>query len=542
MYYQPKIEFSPDEVLDYLRKSRSDDPLLEVEEVLAKHEAILDEWAAKFLGAPVPEANKFREVVSGETIDGRPEFQKLLKKIESPKYKAILVVEVQRLSRGDLEDAGRLIKVLRYTDTVVITPQKTYDLRDEYDRDIFERELKRGNEYLEYQKKIMGRGKLLEVSQGWYIGSKPPYGYDKTYVVEGKKKHSSLIENKEEADVVRLIFDLYVNKDMGSNNIAHHLDGLGVKPRNGKHWGDSVIRSIIGNEHYTGKVFWQQRKTTNSIEDGEVKTSRPRAKAGEYLLYDGKHEALIDEELFQKAREKKDRAPRVKITNKVRNPFAGLIVCSCGRMVLMKNNPKIGTDEPDYTRLACADQVHCGSGSCRYSEMLDRVTDILEQSVEDFELRIKSDEGETVKLHEKLIANTEKKLKDLEAKELAMWEAQSHPDEEQRMPAAIFKQLNQKLLHDKDDIRKSLEELYSSRPKPIDYAERLGTLREALAALRDPDVSAEAKNKLLKLCIDKIVYSREGTKRMKPAPGESLGLKKGGWLLSPVVLDVHLRL
>ena len=79
MYYQPQIDFTPEEVLDYLRKSQSDDPLLTVEEVLAKHEAILDEWAEKNLGGKVPEENKYREVVSGETIDDRPEMLKLLK-------------------------------------------------------------------------------------------------------------------------------------------------------------------------------------------------------------------------------------------------------------------------------------------------------------------------------------------------------------------------------------------------------------------------------------------------------------------------------
>ena len=118
-------QFKADEILVYLRKSRTDDPLLSVEEVLAKHEAILDEWAEKYLGEKIPEENKFREIVSGETIADRPEVQTVLKKIESPKYKAILIVEVQRLSRGDLEDAGRLIKLLRYTNTLVITPPKT---------------------------------------------------------------------------------------------------------------------------------------------------------------------------------------------------------------------------------------------------------------------------------------------------------------------------------------------------------------------------------------------------------------------------------
>ena len=144
------VHFKPEEILVYLRKSRSDDPLLSVEEVLEKHWAILQDWISRNLDAPVPEENIYKEVVSGETIDGRPEVLKLLKRIESPRIKGILVVEVQRLSRGDLEDCGRLMKLLRYTSTMVITPMKIYDLADEYDRDGFERELKRGNEYLEY--------------------------------------------------------------------------------------------------------------------------------------------------------------------------------------------------------------------------------------------------------------------------------------------------------------------------------------------------------------------------------------------------------
>ena len=146
---------TPEEILDYLRKSQSDDPLLTVEEVLSRHEVQLDEWAERNLGGKVPEANKFREVVSGETLKERPEINKVLRLIESPKYRAVKVIEPQRLTRGDLEDIGRLMKLLKITNTLVITLDRIYNLRDEYDWNAFEAELKRGNEFLEYQKKIM---------------------------------------------------------------------------------------------------------------------------------------------------------------------------------------------------------------------------------------------------------------------------------------------------------------------------------------------------------------------------------------------------
>ena len=217
----PKLK--PEEIFEYLRKSRSDDPMLTIEEVLAKHEAMLNEWQERNLSAPIPKENIFREVVSGETINSRPEFKKLLKGIESPKIKAVLVVECARLGRPDLEEIGRISKLLRYTNTLVITPQRMFDLTDEYDREQFERELMRGNDYLEYTKKILGRGKELSLRQGYYINGVTPYGYEKTWVYEGKRKRPTLAIVEEEAKVVRMIFDWYVNEGIGATKICQRL-------------------------------------------------------------------------------------------------------------------------------------------------------------------------------------------------------------------------------------------------------------------------------------------------------------------------------
>ena len=114
-----------EEILLYLRKSRSDGTLFTTEEVLSKHETILDEWMTYNLDAPIPEENRFREVVSGESIADRPEFRKVLKLLESPKYKAVLVVDLDRLGRPDMEEIGKISKIFRYTNTIVITPSRT---------------------------------------------------------------------------------------------------------------------------------------------------------------------------------------------------------------------------------------------------------------------------------------------------------------------------------------------------------------------------------------------------------------------------------
>lgn len=547
--YIEELHLQPDEVLDYLRKSRADDPLLTVEEVLARHEAILDEWAEKNLGAKVPEENKYREVVSGETIADRPEVQKLLKKIESPKIKAILIVEVQRLSRGDLEDAGRLIKLLRYTNTLVITPQKIYDLRDEYDRDAFERELKRGNEYLEYQKKIMNRGTLRSVSEGNYIASVSPYGHDKIWITEGKRKCPTLKPNEEQAPVVYMAFDMFFNKDLGLYTICKHFDELGIKPPKGEYWSPATLRDILSNPVHIGKVRWNWRKTITSVEDSEIVKTRPRARVGEYLLYDGKHPAIVPEEWFYGTQEKLGKRHRAKSKTKVRNPLAGLVYCQCGRSMSLRTYKAHG-GEP---RLLCDGQTHCHTGSCTYAEILEMVKGVLTQCIEDFEHRIESNAGDAMKLHEKLLKSLEKKMQDLEAKELAQWEAQSHPDESQRMPPHIFKMLNEKLLKEKDEVKEAMCNARKSMPDPVDYQEKVVRFRKALEALDDPEKDAEDKNRLLKDCIERIDYNRARPERIKSQQILYYDKEKkrtrhksplntgGNWTSPPIDIDVKLK-
>lgn len=507
-------QFSPDEFIVYLRKSRSDDPLLSVDEVLAKHEAILDEWAEKNLGARVPEGNKYREVVSGETIADRPDIQTILKRIESPKIKGVLVVDVQRLSRGDLEDAGRIIKLFRFTNTFAVTPQKAYDLKDEYDRDAFERELKRGNEFLEYIKKIMNRGRLLSVSQGNYIGSEAPYGYTKTWIMEGKRKCPTLAINEDEANVVRMIFNMYVSDDGGRTNICRRLDELGIKPPKGVYWSPAALKDMLENVHYIGKVRWNRRKIVTIVEDGEIKKTAPKQKMGDYLIFDGKHPAIISDELFEAAQAKQGRNYRAKAMTKVRNPFAGLLYCRCGRSMALRFSYKAGAPRC-APRLLCDDQVHCNTGSCTFDEMIDLVCDSLEKCISDFEIHLNKDNLDTRKLHESVIKNLEKRLKEICAKELSQWEAQSDPDPTKRMPAAVFQQLNEKLLKEKSEVEAALYNARESMPAPEEYEIKIVKFTDALNALRDPDVDPAKKNRLLKECIDRIDYSREKPQRIR---------------------------
>lgn len=542
--YKEYPKFYSYEVLEYDRKSRSDDPLLSVEEVLEKHAKMLEEYAIKYLGGPIPEENKYKEVGSAESLDDRPEILRLLKAIESPAVKAIIIVDVQRLSRGDLEDAGRLIKALRYSNTFVITPQKVYDLRDEYDRDAFERELKRGNEYLEYFKKIQARGRLASVKEGNYIGSVAPYGFNRVTITVDKKECHTLVERKDQADIVRLIFNWYCNDDIGVTAICRRLEELGAKTKTGGSiWKPSIIFSILENVHYIGCVRWNWRKTIKIIEDSEIKKLRPKAKADEYLIFEGKHDGIISEELFNKAKEIKGKRHRTKRNLSLKNPFSGIMFCKCGAKMGYNTYRRNGIEYAN-PKLVCNNQYHCKSGSADFYEIYNDVCKSIKDCIEDFEVRIKNNRDDSYKLHKDLIDNLEKKLKELEEKEIEQWDAQYDPDPDKRLPQHIFKRLNEKLLKEKDEINKALCKAKDSMPNPIDYKQEKLKFEDALEALLDPEVDAKIKNQYLRNIIDKIEYERGQIVRISKDNAEEYGidLSKGlSYHIPPYKIKLKLK-
>ncbi len=115
-YYALTTELKNKIWIMYLRKSRQDDPTETVEETLSKHETMLQEWARNNLGYEIPEENIYREVISGgESIDEREEMRKVLAMMEDTRVAGVLCKDPQRLTRGSLEDCGRLITTLLYT-------------------------------------------------------------------------------------------------------------------------------------------------------------------------------------------------------------------------------------------------------------------------------------------------------------------------------------------------------------------------------------------------------------------------------------------
>lgn len=506
--------------LMYLRKSRADSPDETVEEVLQKHEVILQEWAKRELGHTIPEENIYREVVSGESIDERIEVKKLLARIEDPAVKGVIVVEPQRLSRGDLEDCGRLINDLRYTRTLVATPMMTYDLDNKMERRFFQDELLRGRDFLEYTKEILMRGRVAAVKRGCYIGRIPPYGYDKVKIGD-----DCTLEPNDCAEVVRLVFELYTQKDLTPYRIAEELNGRGIPSPTGGTWKKDTIRTMLRNDHYVGKVHFNNIKNTIVIEDGERKVKRLKQPDEEVIVAEGKHPAIIDKETWETAQRMVARNPRLNHTHELKNPLSMMLVCAkCGRKM------HIHPYKTAAHRYECRTKPRCFK-SCKVSDIEAAVLFALENAeLPALKAKLKNDDGNAAKIQRRLIEKLEKQMQEFRDQE----ENQFELLETRKYTQELFDRRNAALRAKMDECQKSIYQAKQSLPESVDYAERVVALEAAIAGFKDPNLSPAAKNKLLKAIVDRIEYT--GSPSGKP------GKKKSGEPSDPFSLEVFLRL
>lgn len=477
--------------LMYLRKSRQDNPDESVEEVLAKHEAILQEWAVRELGHEIPEDCIYREVVSGESISERVKIQKVLARIEDPNVVGVVCVDPQRLSRGDLLDCGTLINTFMYTKTFVATPMMTYDLSNKMERRFFQDELMRGRDYLDYVKEVLNRGKVAAVKKGNYIASKPPFGYDKVTI----GKDHTLVPNKD-ADVVRMIFDWYVNERIGYQEICNRLDDMGVKPVSTDRWIKNTIAEMLRNIQYDGKVCYNRKKSVTVIKDGERKVSRPMAAEEDMIIVEGKHPAIVDHDLFMAAQQIINNNPRVTSDRELRNAFAGIMVCSeCKKKVYY--NGYGGKRSP---RLECRKKPPHFK-SVPYQDVVDTVIFTLEHSeLPTLEELQKSNAGTSIAIQQQILKRLEEEMQGYHEQEEMQYELL----ETKRYTQELFEKRNAALRQKMNECESKIKKARLSMPNEINYDEKVMQLKAAIQGLKDDSLAVEEKNRLLKIIVDRI--------------------------------------
>lgn len=480
----------------YLRKSRSDDPNESIDKTLAKHEKILFDLADS-LNISRKEIMQFKEVVSGENIQNRPEMKKLLDYVMEGVFEGVLVVDSQRLARGDTLDQGTIIRAFSLNNTKIITPLKTVDPKNEYDQEYFEFDLFMGRREYKMITRRMQRGRHIAVQEGYYVGSIAPYSYHRVKLDKGY----SLEINKEENKIFNIMKKRALEGD-GSTNIAKYLNTMGYKPRKNEYWTKSAIENILTNETNLGLVKWNTRKEVKIFKDGNIVKTRPRNQTPEF--YPGKHPAIITQDEFDKIKSlMKKRAHPVKKEKKLQNPFAGLIICAnCGHKMVRRpyNNGRVET-------LLCTTS-HCKNVASDICIIEQRIIDTLKNTlnkynnfINDYDTsKIKKDVNNQLQLKE--CDNEIEKLNKQLIKACEMLELGTYTVE-------LFKE-RKNTLENKIDVinkRKAILTKETNTMKIEQYKKAIPKLQNAIDLYWNS--STEEKNKILKSIIDKCIYKKE---------------------------------
>lgn len=356
----------------HLRKSRTD---LEAEargegESLARHKKTLLDLAQR-RGYDVVEIYS-EGVVSGDRLSDRPEMQRLLNDVATGMYDAVLDMEIARLTRGDALDQGRILMTFKYSGTKVITPDRIYDLDDDYDEDYMQSDMMHARRELKFTKKRLWKGRVTSATEGLWQGP-APYGYRKVKIPRGKGW--TLEPDPQSAPFAIMIFDMYANSGVGGSAIAEHLNALGSRTVKGNLWNANAIRQISCNPVYCGRVTWNKRISKPQIIDGHVVVKR--VKNANLVDVKGQQPPLISEELWkqvQRVRKSHDKT-RNHTSDPVRNPLAGLVFCSiCGKSMTRKDN--CGSKGSKYDMLKCP-TMGCMTKSIKLSIVEQTILDTL---------------------------------------------------------------------------------------------------------------------------------------------------------------------
>ena len=270
---------------------------------------------------------------SGKAIKGREEFQKMLSDISTGENPAdyVVVFKLSRFGRN-AKDVLNSLSLLQKYGCNLICKEDGLDSSTAMGRMMITilgavAEMEREN--ISAQSKL---GREEKAKQGGWNGGLPPYGY--TLVREGEHK-GELVIKEDHAEIVRLIFDKFVNHGMGYSTIARYLNETGIprppmREKNGRAFGDwstQQVRIILHNEFYTGRVtYGKTRQKRVEGTEGDYK----RVKTKDYILSSQiTHEPIIDDDLFERARLRRQEitASSPKIGRAPKHLLSGILRC-----------------------------------------------------------------------------------------------------------------------------------------------------------------------------------------------------------------------
>lgn len=286
--------------------------------------------------------------ISGRKADRRPQFQEMISAAKSnpSPFQVILVWKYSRFARNQEESIVYKSLLRKKCNVDVISVSEP--LVDGPFGSLIERIIEWMDEY--YSIRLSGevfRGMSEKAMKGGYQ-SRPPLGYR----IEHKGCPPVIVP--EEAEIVKYIFDKYVNEHAGIFDIARNVNALGAKTSHGKSFERRSIEYILKNPTYCGMIRWNMTDNTTK----EIKNK------SEWIIAEGTHPAIISKEVFQAAQKRfeKEYIPSGRRPSSTcKHWLSGVMKCpACGRtMVVSVTKTRTGHSYPyfvcyGYSKGKCA--------------------------------------------------------------------------------------------------------------------------------------------------------------------------------------------
>jgi len=306
---------------------------------------------------------EFREDSSGAIpVADRPQGKRLAEIVKFREVDAVVVHQVDRLSRDIVDLLATVRNWLRVG--VEVYALDVGKIESELDIVLVIKGWQGSDERKKIRERSM-RGKRAKARTGRVIGSRAPYGYD--HIRDNNGKIVNFEPLKEEAKVVKLIYEWYVNGDesgqrLSAGKIAKRLSEMRIptpgetnlgyhRTREKGMWHAYTVLSVIGRETYAG--IWRF-----GVRIGPTRNQRPKDEWIEIEV-----PALVDRETWDTAQELKGQNKVFSRRNKKYNYLlSGLIRCVCGRAM----SGEFFSDHQYYT---CSwrnnHHVHLEEGACK---------------------------------------------------------------------------------------------------------------------------------------------------------------------------------
>ena len=248
----------------------------------------------------------YADMQSGKNTSGRPEFQRMLEDCRNHKIDMIITKSISRFGRNTAETLDvlnklRVLLVDVYFETEDInTSEKTKDFMVSIIQAVAQAESESRSSNIKwslYKGFKNGTSKLY---------NRKCFGYQ-------QDQDGNLIINKDEAQTVRKIFDLYLY-DFSIIAIIRELKRLGIKSPTGKDaWSKRSIETLLSNEKYIGNVLLG-KTYSKGYPDNERLINKDMQ--NKYLATNN-HPPIISEEIFERVQAEKLRRSNIQIDNDV---------------------------------------------------------------------------------------------------------------------------------------------------------------------------------------------------------------------------------